>query len=172
MATKAGSTNHDCVEACSKSNECIAAAFTKNVCYLKNVRNPVNVNADVDAIYLISPPTFTTTATSATMGACADGVPAATQTASNGDIYGVCLGTDFFGNDVTSARAKDIAHCNNRCSKRDGCVATSFTNGVCYLKSSQAVANTNPNVIAAFKISSGTGKVRLILYPLVRRIVH
>lgn len=48
-------TLSDCIEACTKVPECIAAAYLSGsgVCPVKSTRNSANYNGELDAIYKI-----------------------------------------------------------------------------------------------------------------------
>lgn len=146
-----------CVEACSRTDGCIAAAYTSNTCWLKNVRNDANINKDVDAIYKISSGTkpATTTATSTATGGCFGGAaPKTTRTAKNGVKYGICPGNDFYGGDLQGqpVYASDLKACYEACSKNSGCVAVAFEYNDCYLKSAKNAASVVSFVDAAYKI--------------------
>lgn len=110
-------------------------------------------------------PTTTAAATTASMipsgnGPCANGAaPARTYTAANGDVYGICLNTDFPGGDL-GVNPNGIASpeaCAAACSTTPGCVAGNLLRDaqICYLKGTQQPASSNPGVDAVYKISSG-----------------
>jgi hypothetical protein len=149
-----------CMEACANTEDCIAAGFTLGICYLKEIRSDASFNNNVDSIYRIltadaaSPATTMTTDT----GVCFGGsIPKSILTVSNGDVYGICSGNDFYGGDLQDgAPMPDLEACNEACSKKSNCVAVSFTSGSCWLKETRNSASLNTNVDAAYKISSGS----------------
>lgn len=100
-------------------------------------------------------------AAASSSGPCANGAePSSTYTASNGDVYGVCLNTDFSGGDLTSVNnIPDTSSCAEKCSQTSGCIAGSLVRGgqTCYLKSTLNPANANSGVDSVYKISSGSG---------------
>lgn len=170
MKSSSVNTLVQCIEACSKTDGCIAAAFTSNTCWQKNVRAVANVNVNVDAIYKISSgsksattttttsaSSTTTTATPATSGTgiCYNGAsPKSTKTASNGDKYGICPGNDFYGGDLPNqpVPASNMKACYETCSKTTGCVAVAFEFNDCYLKSTRNVASVVSFVDVAYKV--------------------
>lgn len=82
------------------------------------------------------------------------------MTASNGDVYGVCPGNDFYGNDLPEPYAPQdvdsLDDCVEACSKAPGCIAAAYLDdqGVCWTKNKMSPANYNSDVDAIYKLSS------------------
>lgn len=148
-----------CIEACSKTDGCIAAAFVARTgtCWQKNVRNDASINNGVEAIYKISSGTkpTTTTAKSTPTGACFGGAtPKSTGTATNGGKYGICPGNDFYGGDLQGqpVYAANMQACYDKCSKKSGYVAVAFEHNECYLKRTRNQASVVNFVDVAYKL--------------------
>lgn len=144
----------DCIEACTKTKGCVAAAFTLGVCYIKGTQNDASVNNNVDSIYKISGAVNSSVMTGT--GVCFGGTgPKSIHTASNGDVYGICSGNDFWGGDMQNGvSTADLNACNEACSKQVGCIAVAFTYGTCWLKNIRNPVSLNINVDAAYKLAS------------------
>lgn len=96
---------------------------------------------------------------SVSTGVCYGGAaPKSTQVASNGDVYGLCAGNDFYGYDLpapnTKTSVKTVKDCADACSKTTGCIAAAFTGGTCWLKGSRNSASVNKNVDSLYIILS------------------
>lgn len=100
-----------------------------------------------------------TTSVGVSTGVCYGGAaPKSTIVASNGDVYGVCAGNDFYGYDLplpnTKTSAKGDKECANECSKTTGCIAAAYTGGTCWLKGSRNDASVNKNVDGLYLLLS------------------
>lgn len=96
-----------------------------------------------------------------TTGVCAGGAaPKSTQIASNGDVYAVCAGNDFYGGDLAApyntATVYSLNDCMNACSNTPKCIAAAYVPGTCYLKNVQNAASFHDGEDTFYNISSGS----------------
>lgn len=175
-----------CIDECNKNAQCVSFEYTNSTtgtqCVLKasqKMTSTYNMGAFVFYKMQGSAPvtttttytsttlstttrttTKTTTSAAATSGLCYGGIaPKSTRTASNGDLYGICPGNDFYGGDMSDGRiqASDLNDCIDSCAQRSGCVSVAFEDNVCYLKSSIPPAQYKSTEDAAYKLSSASG---------------
>lgn len=74
-----------------------------------------------------------------------------TFTYASGSTYDVTCGSDFLGGDIRSFQAATFQACISACDGELSCGSLSYTNNICYLKSSAPAAVANSNVWAAKK---------------------
>jgi len=72
-------------------------------------------------------------------------------TFTSGSVYDITCGSDYLGGDLRSFQTAVFQDCIAACDSDSSCGSLSFTNGICYLKSSAPTAVANSNVWAAKK---------------------
>ncbi|KAK5942519.1 hypothetical protein PMZ80_005084 [Knufia obscura] len=106
-----------------------------------------------------------TTTTSVPTGFCANGAPpSSTYTANNGDIWGTCTDSDWYGNNLGVIYADSMEDCIEACLNTPNCVAVSRVHeppafsvrrdpGYCYFKPARYEAVSDVSVDSAYLLS-------------------
>lgn len=160
MSSQATDTLEACIDLCASTSGCIDISYN-GICYLKNTLTAAQSNANVIGAalpgrYTASSSSTTTTKPTTTSSTAASATTTSTAAlscpASNGQTYlgfQIYCSTDFFGGDMINQYASTLEECIQACKSTSGCVDISYTNNICYLKSTLTAAQSNGNVIGA-----------------------